>query len=226
MVTPNSVEVPPPDLGHLGVRVRLGLSTITHATTTALKFAFNVGDDLRAAKAAVGHGNWLHWLAAETGLSERSAERYITQRASRAHQPPYPTHRVESVDPRRARADRFGRQELSASEEIPTEQDTMGCRHAGGAREVPQLHPVDRVARSDAPRMAGRNRRPGRRATRFSQYGRYRHDALDHRHCFHFRRPRDCGVGFSLSGGTLWSSFSRQSKISKRCSRSQRTEPL
>jgi hypothetical protein len=85
MVTPNSVEVPPPDLGHLGVRVRLGLSTITHATTTALKFAFNVGDDLRAAKAAVGHGNWLHWLAAETGLSERSAERYMQLSVHREH---------------------------------------------------------------------------------------------------------------------------------------------
>lgn len=44
--------------------------------THTLEAAHGAGGKLRAAKEAVGHGNWLPWLR-EEGISSRTAERYI-----------------------------------------------------------------------------------------------------------------------------------------------------
>jgi hypothetical protein len=104
MNTSTPAKGPPSDLGHLGVRVRLGLTAIAHATTTALTFALNIGDDLRTAKAAVGHGNWMTWLAAETGLSERSAERYMRLAVHREHIERHIRHSGSNLSIRRALA--------------------------------------------------------------------------------------------------------------------------
>jgi len=67
----------PPSLATLGAVVRTELAAMVHAVTTVLAHAMAVGDALNQAKKLVGHGNWLHWLAAETSLSERTARAYM-----------------------------------------------------------------------------------------------------------------------------------------------------
>jgi len=65
------------NLATLGVTVRAELVAVSRATTEMLTHAFAVGDALNQAKKLAGHGNWLHWLAAECGLSDRTANAYM-----------------------------------------------------------------------------------------------------------------------------------------------------
>jgi hypothetical protein len=67
----------PTALAALGTTVRAELVAMVHATTTVLEHAFAVGDALNQAKGLAGHGNWLNWLASETGLSDRTAQAYM-----------------------------------------------------------------------------------------------------------------------------------------------------
>jgi hypothetical protein len=99
-----SIKRPEVNLSDLGAKVRTGLKAITFTEGKALPFAFGVGDALKMAKAAVGHGNWLIWLAAETPLSERSAERYARLATHREHIERHIRHGGSDMSIRRALA--------------------------------------------------------------------------------------------------------------------------
>lgn len=47
------------------------------AARTSLKRAIEAGDRLLEAKAVIGHGGWLEWLAANVSFSERTAQTYM-----------------------------------------------------------------------------------------------------------------------------------------------------
>jgi hypothetical protein len=64
--------------------VRAGLAASAHALNGALAHGLDVGDALLKAKELVGHGGWLRWLAAECGLSSRTAEIYMRLAQHRA----------------------------------------------------------------------------------------------------------------------------------------------
>jgi hypothetical protein len=75
--------LPPPtnggkrDLAALAADIRTWHAAVGQAMGTALAHALAVGDALVAAKARVGHGQWLTWLKQECGLNERTAQRYL-----------------------------------------------------------------------------------------------------------------------------------------------------
>jgi hypothetical protein len=68
----------------LAATVRTAHAGAMLATTNLIEHMLAAGDALIAAKAAVGHGNWLSWLREECDLSERQALKYMTIARGRA----------------------------------------------------------------------------------------------------------------------------------------------
>jgi len=68
----------------LAATVRTAHAGAMRATTNLIEHMLAAGDALIAAKAAVGHGNWLSWLREECDLSERQAQKYMTIARGRA----------------------------------------------------------------------------------------------------------------------------------------------
>ncbi len=77
---PTSISITTPESGQLADLAYAineeHAKTLTAARTT-LKHARHVGELLTQAKAAVGHGRWLPWLAASVTFSAPTAQRYM-----------------------------------------------------------------------------------------------------------------------------------------------------
>jgi hypothetical protein len=49
---------------------------VKNANRNALEHALTAGDALRAAREAIGHGDWEHWVRESTGIPPRTASQY------------------------------------------------------------------------------------------------------------------------------------------------------
>src|SRR5262249_17766822 len=76
----------------LAAAVRTAHAAAMLATTNLIEHMLAAGDALIAAKAAVGHGNWLSWLKEECDLRERQAQKDMTLARGRAVLEANPTH--------------------------------------------------------------------------------------------------------------------------------------
>lgn len=68
----------PVSLGSLAAEIDLLHDEAERHATTAVVYAARCGEKLIKAKAAVGHGQWLDWLAANCRVKERQARKYMT----------------------------------------------------------------------------------------------------------------------------------------------------
>jgi chromosome segregation ATPase len=68
----------PASLGSLAAEIDLLHDEAERHATTAVVYAARCGEKLLKAKAAIGHGQWLDWLAANCRVKERQARKYMT----------------------------------------------------------------------------------------------------------------------------------------------------
>src|SRR5262249_40997435 len=73
----NVAEMKPDQLGDLATRIKSLHADVMAAGRNIIQKALMAGAALIEAKKIVGHGNWLQWLKANCGVSERRAQDYM-----------------------------------------------------------------------------------------------------------------------------------------------------
>ena len=74
---PETTAVPRPELSSLAAEINLLHDEAERHATQAVVYAARCGDRLLKAKAQVGHGQWLDWLAANCRVKDRQAAKYM-----------------------------------------------------------------------------------------------------------------------------------------------------
>jgi hypothetical protein len=83
-------------LTDLAARIKAEHAAYVAAIKQSLSRAMAAGDLLLEAKAQLGHGEWLPWLAERCGIPERTASRYMKLARNRAAAQGRRAHRAQT----------------------------------------------------------------------------------------------------------------------------------